>query len=52
MIDSEKVVYESAFESGADRLAWGGAMHFVNISENQALSMVNILSTNRQPSLS
>jgi hypothetical protein len=36
MIDSEKVVSESAFECGADRLAWGGAVHFVNISKNQA----------------
>jgi hypothetical protein len=36
MIDSEKVYYESAFECGADRLAWGGAMHFVNSSQNQA----------------
>jgi hypothetical protein len=31
-IDSEKVYYESTFECGADRLAWGGAMHFINIS--------------------
>jgi hypothetical protein len=37
MIDSEKVVYESTFECGADRLAWGDAKHFVNISQNQAL---------------
>jgi hypothetical protein len=36
MIDSEKVDYESAFECGADRLAWGGAVHFVDISQNQA----------------
>jgi hypothetical protein len=36
MIDSEKVVYESAFECGADRLAWGGAVSFVNISKNEA----------------
>jgi hypothetical protein len=36
MIDSEKVVYGSAFECGADRLDWGGAVHFVNISQNQA----------------
>jgi hypothetical protein len=35
MIDSEKVDYESAFECGADRLAWGDAVHFVNISQNQ-----------------
>jgi hypothetical protein len=37
MIDSEKVYYESAFECGADRLAWGGPVHFVSISQNQAL---------------
>jgi hypothetical protein len=36
MIDSEKVDYESPFECSADRLAWGGAMHFINISQNQA----------------
>jgi hypothetical protein len=35
-IDSEKIDYESAFECCADRLAWGGAVHFVNISQNQA----------------
>jgi hypothetical protein len=35
-IGSGKVVYESAFECGADRLAWDGAVHFVNISQNQA----------------
>jgi hypothetical protein len=52
MIGSEKVVYESAFECGADRLAFCGPVHFVNISKNQAPSMANILSTNRQPSLS
>jgi hypothetical protein len=35
-IDSEKVDYESAFDCGADRLAWGGPVHFVNISQKQA----------------
>jgi hypothetical protein len=37
MIESEKVVYESAFECGTDPLAWGRAVHFVNISQNQEL---------------
>jgi hypothetical protein len=35
MIDSEKVDDEFAFEYGADRLASGGAVHFVNISKDQ-----------------
>jgi hypothetical protein len=37
MIDSEKVDYESAFQCGADRLAWGVPVHFINISQNQPL---------------
>jgi hypothetical protein len=37
MIDSEKVVHESAFECGPDRLACGDAVQLVNISQNQAL---------------
>jgi hypothetical protein len=41
MIDSEKVVFEFAFECGADRLAWGSVAHFINISQHQALCVVH-----------